>query len=133
VKTLPRLLAAFLVLLGVGALGHVLATSARRRRHDFAVLRALGLSRTGSRVVLNAQGTVIGLVGLVLGIPAGIVLGRVAWGLVAESVPLEVVQPVAVLATLILVPAALIVANGLALWPGRRVARLRPAEVLRSE
>ena len=95
VKTLPRLLAAFLVLLAIGALGHVLATSARRRRVEFAVLRSMGLSRSGTRVVLNAQGTVIGLVGLVVGIPIGIALGRYGWGLVAKTVPLDVVRPVA--------------------------------------
>ncbi len=133
VRTLPRLLAGFLALLAVGALGHVLATSARRRGKDFAVLRALGLTRWDSRIVLNVQGTAIGLVGLIVGIPAGIVLGRLGWAVVAESVPLAVVRPVAAFAVLALVPLALLVANGLAVWPGRRVARLRPAEVLRTE
>ena len=45
VRRLPSLLAAFLALLAVAALGHVLATSVRRRRQDFAVLRALGITR----------------------------------------------------------------------------------------
>ena len=43
VRPLPRALAAFLVLLGVAALGHALVTSVRRRRHELAVLRADGL------------------------------------------------------------------------------------------
>ena len=133
VRTLPRVLAGFLALLAVGALGHVLATAARRRRKDFAVLRALGLTRWDSRIVLNVQGTAIGLVGLIVGIPAGIVLGRLGWAVVAESVPLAVVRPVAALAVVALIPLALLVANGLAVWPGRRVARLHPAEVLRTE
>ncbi|MET0914005.1 MAG: FtsX-like permease family protein [Acidimicrobiales bacterium] len=133
VRMLPRVLAGFLALLAVGALGHVLATAARRRRQDFAVLRALGLTRWDSRVVLNVQGTVIGLVGLLVGIPAGIALGQLGWAVVAESVPLAVVQPVAALAVAALIPLALLVANGLAVWPGRRVARLRPGEVLRTE
>jgi ABC-type antimicrobial peptide transport system permease subunit len=133
VRTLPWVLAGFLALLAVGALGHVLATAARRRRKDFAVLRALGLTRWDSRVVLNVQGTVIGLVGLLVGIPAGIVLGQLGWAVVAESVPLAVVRPVAALAVAALIPLALLVANGLAVWPGRRVARLRPGEVLRTE
>ena len=38
VRTLPLLLAGFLALLRVGALSHVLLTSARRRRRDFAIL-----------------------------------------------------------------------------------------------
>jgi hypothetical protein len=52
---------------------------------------------------------------------------------VADSVPLQVVPPFAALAVLLLVPAALVVANAVAVWPGRRVARLRPAQVLRTE
>jgi len=43
VRTLPKSLAAFLVLLGLGAVGHVLTSAVRRRRHDLAVLKALGL------------------------------------------------------------------------------------------
>jgi hypothetical protein len=133
IRTLPRLLAGFLVLLALGATGHVLATSARRRRQDFAVLRSLGLSRGGARSVLNAQGTIIGLVGVVVGVPLGVVAGRIGWGLVAASVPLEVVRPVALGATIVLVPVVIVLANGLAIWPGRRVARMHPAKVLRSE
>jgi hypothetical protein len=130
VRTLPVLLAGFLVLLAIGALGHTLATAAHRRSLEFAVLRALGLSKGGSRLVFNTQGTVVGLV---LGVPLGIVLGRIGWGLVAESVPLAVVRPVAAAAVVALVPLALLVANGLAVWPGNRAARLQPAEVLRAE
>ena len=57
------------------------------------MLRALGLTRWDSRVVLNVQGTAIGVVGLLVGIPAGIVLGRLGWAVVAESVPLAVCGP----------------------------------------
>jgi ABC-type lipoprotein release transport system permease subunit len=43
------------------------------------------------------------------------------------------VPPTATLALILAVPAALIVANLLATLPGRRAARLRPADVLRAE
>ncbi|HWC10968.1 MAG TPA: ABC transporter permease, partial [Acidimicrobiales bacterium] len=39
VRGLPKALAVFLLLLGLAALAHVLATAVRRRRHDLAVLR----------------------------------------------------------------------------------------------
>jgi predicted lysophospholipase L1 biosynthesis ABC-type transport system permease subunit len=133
VRTLPVVLSVVLAVLAVAALGHVLLTSARRRRRDFAVLRALGLTRRGGRVVLNAQGTAVGLVGLVLGVPLGIAAGRRGWDWVASSVPLRAVPPFAAVAVLLLVPIALVVANVVAVWPGRRVARLRPAQVLRTE
>jgi hypothetical protein len=133
VRTLPVVLAAFLAFLAVAALSHVLLTSARRRRRDFAVLRAVGLTRRGGRVVLNSQGTAIGFVGLLIGIPLGIAAGRTGWDWVAGSVPLQVVPPFAVVALVLLVHVALLIANAVAVWPGRRVARLRPSQVLRSE
>jgi hypothetical protein len=43
-STLPATLAlsAFLALLAIGAVGHALSIAVRRRRHELAVLRALG-------------------------------------------------------------------------------------------
>jgi ABC-type lipoprotein release transport system permease subunit len=134
VRVLPELLAGFLALLGIAAVAHVLVTSARRRRHDFAVLRAIGLTRGGTRLVLNWQGTAVATVGLLLGVPLGVVLGRVGWRLVTERVPLLNVPPFAGEPVLVLIAATVVVVNLLALWPGRIVARRRmPAEELRAE
>jgi hypothetical protein len=133
VRRLPTLLAGFLALLAVAALGHVLGTSVRRRRHEFAVLRALGVTRRGVRLILSAQGSAIGLAGILLGIPLGLAVGRVGWHAVADQVPLRYVSPFGVLAVAAVVPVAIAVANLLAIWPGRRASRLQPAEVLRAE
>ena len=95
--------------------------------------RALGLTRREARYVLNCQGTTIGLVGLLVGIPIGVLIGRWGWSYIAAQVPLDNVAPSAWLAVAVVVPGALLVVNALALWPGRRVANLRPAEILRSE
>jgi hypothetical protein len=134
VRVLPELLAGFLALLGIAALSHVLVTSARRRRRDFAVLRALGLTRRGTRLVLNSQSSAIGLLGLVVGVPLGLAVGRVGWRLVTDRVPLLNVPPFAGAAVVVLVVATAVVVNVLALWPGRVVARRRmPAEELRAE
>ena len=133
VRVLPVLLAGFLAVLAIAAVSHVLVTSSRRRRHDFAILRAIGLSRRGIRLVLNSQGTAIGVVGLVVGVPLGIAVGRTGWHWVAERVPLEDVAPLAVIALLVIVPVTVIVVNALAVWPGHHVGRLQPADVLRAE
>ncbi|MEY2570217.1 MAG: putative transport system permease protein, partial [Acidimicrobiaceae bacterium] len=133
VRTLPLLLAVFLAVLAIAAVSHVLVTTTRRRSHDFAVLRAIGMNRRGTRTVLNAQGTAIGAVGLLVGVPVGLVVGRVGWRYVAERVPLEEVPPFALLAVVLVVPLTVVIVNALAVWPGRRVARLRPGELLRTE
>jgi predicted lysophospholipase L1 biosynthesis ABC-type transport system permease subunit len=133
VRPLPRLLAAFLAALAIAALLHVLVTTTRVRAHEFAVLRALGLTRGATRIVVNVQGTAVFLVGLVLGAPIGVAAGRVGWRLIAERVPLDEASPWAAVAIAVLVPAALVIAQLVALGPGHRVAGLRAAEVLRTE
>jgi hypothetical protein len=133
VRGLPTLLAGFLALLAIAALGHVLATSVRRRRHEFAVLRALGVTRRGVRLILSAQGTAIGLAGILLGIPLGLAVGRMGWQAVADQVPLLYASPFGLLALAAVIPVVVVVANLLAVWPGRRASRLHPAEVLRAE
>ncbi|HVJ98187.1 MAG TPA: FtsX-like permease family protein, partial [Acidimicrobiia bacterium] len=133
VRTLPIVLAVFLGLLALAALLHVLMTVARTRRSEFAVLRALGMTRRATRAVINVQGTTVAVIGLVVGVPVGVLLGREIWHLIAASVPIEEVSTYEWLALLAVVVVALVAANLAALWPGRRAARLHPAEVLRSE
>lgn len=133
VRTLPILLGAFLALLAIGAVGHALATAVRRRSHDLAVLRAVGMTQWQSRGVVVTQATLLALIGLVFGVPIGLALGRTVWRVVADYTPLEYVSPISLWALLLVGPAALIIANLLAAWPGRRAARLRISHILRTE
>lgn len=133
VRTIPYVLAAYLAVLAVAAVAHVLASSTRRRRGDFAVLRAIGMTRRSTRGIVHSQGTAIALVGLAAGIPVGIALGRVAWVHVADTVPLTAIPPAVAVAVILIPPAALLVANLVAVWPARGASRLHPAEVLRRE
>ena len=133
VRLLPLALGVFLALLGVGATGHALATAVRRRRHDVAVLRALGITRGQSRLVVVAHAATLGAIGLLLGVPLGIALGRTLWRVVADRTPLLYAPPLAPLAVALSVPVALGIAALLASLPARRAARLRLADVLRAE
>ena len=133
IRTLPVVLAAFLAVLALGAVGHALATAVRWRRHELAVLRAVGLTRRQSRAVVATQASVLALAGLALGVPLGIALGRVVWRYVADTTPLLYVPPVAATALLLIVPLALVAANLLAAWPSQRAASMRVGAVLRAE
>lgn len=133
VRTLPIVLVAFLAALAASTLAHVLAAAVRRRRQEIAVYRALGFTRRMIRTVLRSQGTTIGLIGLLVGIPLGLAAGRLGWKWVADQVPLQFVSPFALGLTLLVIPAALFAAMLLAVLPGRRAARLHPAEALRTE
>ncbi|WP_199701191.1 FtsX-like permease family protein [Jiangella rhizosphaerae] len=133
VRTLPVLLAGFLAVLALGAVGHALATAVRRRRHEVAVLRALGMTRHQSRGVVVTQASLLALIGLAAGLPLGLALGRTVWRYVAETTPLLYVAPIAALALLLVVPLALVAANLLAAWPSHRAASMRVGSVLRAE
>lgn len=132
-RALPLFLAGFLGMLAVGAVGHALATAVRRRQHDVAVLRAVGMTRTQSRMVVVTQATVLALIGLLVGVPVGVALGRTVWRSVAEATPLFYLPPVAWLALALVVPVALVAANLLAAWPGHRAASMQVGQVLRAE
>jgi len=133
VRVLPIILGLFLALLAVGAVGHALATAVRRRSHDLAVLRALGMTQRQCRWVVVTQATVLAVIGLAFGVPLGLAIGRSVWRAVADYTPIQYVPPMSVWALLLVGPAALVLANALAAWPGHRAARLRIAHILRAE
>ena len=132
-RVLPLVLGGFLALLALGAVGHALATAVRRRAHDIAVLRAVGMTRRQSRGVVVTQASLLALAGLLVGVPLGLAIGRTLWRVVADYTPVFYVPPVALLALLLVGPLAVLAANALAAWPGRRVGRTRIAHVLRTE
>jgi predicted lysophospholipase L1 biosynthesis ABC-type transport system permease subunit len=133
VSELPLALGAFLALLALGAVGHALVIAVRRRRHELAVLRTLGLTGRQSRLIVVTQASVLAVIGLALGIPLGLAVGRAVWRIVADFTPLAYHSPLAVEALVLIAPVTLLAANLLALWPGHRAARLRPGRILREE
>ena len=132
VQDLPLLFGMALSLLALVTIVHLLLTSVRRRRRDFAVLRSIGLTRRQVRATISWQASTLTAVALGLGIPVGIVCGRVAWRLFAGQLG---IMPVVVLPVILVlvVPAALALAVAVAAVPGESAARTRPAEILRSE
>jgi len=129
----PLLLGVTLALFGAATLAHLLFVSVARRRRQVALLKVLGFVR---RQVLGAtcwQALTVVAVGLVIGVPLGIVAGRVVWRLFAlhlGAVPVAVI-PVG----LVCAVCAVIVVGGvaLALVPAALAARVRPAEALRED
>jgi hypothetical protein len=128
----PVALAGLLAVLGLVAVAHALATSVRRRRHEFAVLRTLGFTRGQVRRTVAWQATTLAVIGVGLGIPAGLIVGSVSWRAVADSIG---VDPTAALTAwvLVAVPGAVALVNLVASIPARVAARTRPAVALRAE
>ena len=128
----PILLGASLMLASMVSLTLALGASARQRRRELAILRTLGFSSGQLVGSLSWQASGLVAVGLVVGIPVGVVAGRDLWGIFAGQ--LSVVSrpdvPVPLIAALIV--SALLVANTAAILYGWGARRLKPGEVLRS-
>jgi hypothetical protein len=129
VAALPLALSAFLALLAVAAIGYALSIAVRRRRHELAVLRALGMTRRQSRLVIVTQATLLAVIGLAFGVPLGMALGRTLWRAATDMLPLAYHSPAALWALVLIAPLALVVAG----WPGHRAARLNTGRILRTE
>ena len=130
---LPVALAAFLALLAAVATVHALLSATRRRRHDLAVLRVLGFVSGQLHSTLRWQALTVAAVGLLVGVPAGLIAGRRIWSALAGAVGVvdDWTFPWATVA--LAVPVALSVAVLLAILPGCAAARMSPGRVLRGE
>ena len=131
-RATPTVLGGLLVVLLTAAVANALVVAVRRRRRDLAVLHTLGFT-TGQvvRTVLW-QATTVGVAGLIVGIPAGIIVGRWTWTLLADRLG-TVAQPLVSATSVLGVAAAvLILSNAVGLIPGFRAAR-RPGRGLRPE
>jgi hypothetical protein len=129
----PAVLAAGLAVGAVVALGLTLATSVRRRRRDFALLKTLGFTRRQLAVTVAWQASVAAFVGIVFGVPIGIALGRWLWDLFARAIYAVPEPSVPVVEVVLVALGALVLANLVAAVPGRMAAATRTSLVLRAE
>ncbi len=133
ISRLPVLLSAIFAAIASAALAHILVTTIRRRRRDLAILKALGFVKGQVRGAIAWQVSAIAVLAIVVGLPAGIVLGRWGWRTIALYFGVVPVAraPLAILA--LVLPAGLVLGNLIAALPGRSAARTQPALVLRAE
>jgi putative ABC transport system permease protein len=132
-KNLPLILAGLLALLALATLAHALVTSINRRRRDLAICKTLGFTRGDVGRAVAWQSSTFIVVSLAFGLVIGAVAGRWLWGLYATQLGILSAPRVPVWTLLLIVPAATLLANGLALLPARSAAGTRPALVLRTE
>ncbi len=118
----PLILALALATGAVVALILTLLTSVRRRRRDLALLKALGFTRGQLSAVVAWQSTVSVAIGIVVGVPLGILIGRNTWDLFAHELFAIPEPTVPLLATAFVALGALVLANLVAAIPGRRAA-----------
>jgi hypothetical protein len=105
------------------ALGLTLSASARRRRRTYAVLAALGMDGHQLRRSVRWQLNLLVAVTLVLGVPLGVAVGRVAWTAFARLLGTAGGPHVPGLSLAAVVAGVVLLANGLGTWPARSATR----------
>lgn len=111
---------------------HVIVTSVHHRRRDLALRRSLGADRRRVTRAVHWQATSFSLVPVALGVPLGLIAGRLVFGLFADS--LGAVPSASI-------PYVLLTAAASPSWrsptrappPARRARRLAPAPLLANE
>ena len=133
VENLPLILAGLLAALAAATLAHTLVSAVRRRRRALAILKTIGFVVPQVRRVVTWQATTLVCAALLVAVPLGVAAGRWGWTLFAEqlgAVPEAVTPSVALL---LLVPAAVVLANLVAVVPAWMAGRAPPALALRAE
>jgi hypothetical protein len=133
VQQLPLILGGSFGVLALLTITHLLITSARRRRRDIAVLRAIGFSQRQVRAAVAWQSATLMAVSLAAGVPVGVIAGRQIWLLLSHQLGVLPVPAVPALTLAILIAVAVPVAVAIAAWPGEAAARVSPALALRAE
>ena len=133
IGAVPVVVAVLVAILGAAAAAHALSLAVRRRRADLAVLRTFGLTPRQAGGVIRWQAVVLAAVALVVGIPVGLVIGRLVWSAIAAPSDVVVRADVSSIGLIVFAAVAVAVALVLSIRPAHRAAHLRPAEALRSE
>jgi hypothetical protein len=128
----PVILATGLAAGALAALALTLAASVRRRRHDLALLKTLGFTQRQLASAVAWQASVTAVIGVVIGVPAGVALGRQLWDLFARAIYAVPEPTVPGRPVLLIVLGTLVLANIAAAIPGRTAARIPAAGLLRA-
>jgi hypothetical protein len=133
IETIPTALGASLAAGAIAALGITLVASVRRRRRDLAVMKTLGLSGRQLATVVAWQSSTAVVIGTVVGVPVGIVVGRLLWDVFANAIHAVPSPSVPALTVTWIALGAIVVANAVAALPGWIAARTPTALLLRVE
>jgi hypothetical protein len=129
----PLALIALVLAIALGTLGHVIVTSVRRRRHDFAILRTMGFVRSQVTTTIAWTASAQLILALLFGIPIGIIAARWGWTAFADAIGVVAIPVASSTSIAVAAAGVLIAGNVLGLVLARPAARTPPAEVLRTE
>lgn len=133
IDNVPWLLAAAVSLLAAAAVVHALLLSISARRRELSVLRSLGFTRRQVVASVGWQATVLAGAAVVVGVPLGVIIGRLGWSAVARNVGLDAGAVVPLVTVPACVVGVVVLINVFAFPTAVAAARVRPAAGLRAE
>jgi ABC-type antimicrobial peptide transport system permease subunit len=132
-RTAPVLLAGVLALALLVALGLSIGATVNARRRDYAIYRAIGFRSVQIGRSVRWQALTTMTVGIVIGVPVGILGGRFLWARFADELGIapSIDVPVALLA--VIAVGALAGALVAVVVPARRAERRSPVAALTTQ
>ncbi len=127
----PLIFGAMLAVFGAATLAHLLIVSVSRRRREVGLLKVLGFVNRQVVSTVSWQATTLALVGVVVGVPLGLVIGRTVWDAFADNLGAVPVTVVPVLLVSAITVGVLVVANVIAIAPALVATRSKAADLLR--
>ena len=122
-RSAPLLLGGVLGLGLLVGLALSIMVSVRDRWHELAILRALGFGDRELRASVRWQACAMMAAGLVVGVPVGIVVGRLAWSAFAEQLGVALRAGASVAIVAVTVAGAMVLALVAAALPARSATR----------
>jgi hypothetical protein len=132
-QDLPLVVGGVLVATAALGLSVAVAMSVRARRRDLATMRALGLTGGQVRRSVGVQVLTTVIAALAVGLPLGVVVGRLAWRAFAIELGVATEPSVPLGWIAVTIAGALVIAALAAAFPARVAARTHPADALRAE
>ncbi len=127
----PLIFGAMLAVFGAATLAHLLVVSVSRRRREVGLLKVLGFVNRQVVSTVSWQATTLALVGVVVGVPLGLVVGRGVWNTFADNLGVVPVAVVPLLLTGAITVGVLVGANVIAIAPAWVATRSKAGDLLR--
>jgi hypothetical protein len=126
----PLIFGMILAVFGAATLVHLLVISVARRRREIGLLKVLGFVNNQVGSVVAWQATTLAGIGIIVGTPLGIVIGRAVWRAFANNLGAVPVSVVPIWFLVALLAGVVLVANLIALGPALVATRSKPKELL---
>lgn len=128
----PLVFGAMLAVFGAATLFHLLVVSVTQRRREVGLLKVVGFVNGQVASTMAWQATTVAVVGIVIGVPLGLLAGRSIWQAFANDLGAVPVSIVPLWIICLLVAGVLAAANLIAVVPALVAVRSRTRDLLRT-